>query len=534
MSVVGDSIRNGIISEVKSTKYYSIIADEVTNAANHEELSLVFRYVHNEENREVFVEVERITGRMLGEAILNWLEAHYISPADMRGQCYDGASSMSGARSGVKAVVQEAAPKAMYCHCAAYRLNLSVVSACSIQAFKNVESYIGEIARFFNYSAKRQRLLDTSIEACDSTPNAKKLKDACRTRWVERIDSYAVFLLPALHLCLEAIVHPQLHQELGTDWSWDGETITKANGFLFQLQSSLFLVSFQILVQVLHILREPTIKLQLKAIDVVSTYKLVNKVVSRLKSMRTNSVSEFKNQFVEAARIAKKLHGDHFELQTPRISGWKRHRSNPPSSTAEEYYRITLYDEFLSHVVSELGERFVNNPSHSITIGLLHLLPRECIKLGDDVLVPEDPAKAVNLFKGDLPHAVIFNTEYRSWVWEWKEYSSAAVPDTLIGALKECSVLAYPNLNALLILALTLPITSCESERSFSQLKLVKTARRATMSESWLNSLALMKIDLERCNERLSKQNMKELNSIRIHLAAGCSSCNNCLHKYAS
>ena len=126
----------------------------------------------------------------------------------------------------------------------------------------------------------------------------------------------------------------------------------------------------------------------------------------------------------------------------------------------------------------------MNNPSHSITIGLLHLLPSECIKVGDDVLVPADLAKAVDLFKGDLPHAVMFNTEYHSWVWQWKDCSSAAIPDTLIGALKECSVLAYPNLNALLILALTLPITSCESERSFSQLKLIKTAQRATMSES--------------------------------------------------
>ncbi len=128
-----------------------------------------------------FLEVERITGSVLGEAILSWLKAHDISPADMRGQCYDGASNMSGTRSGVKAVVQEA-PKAMYYHCAAHRLNLAVVSACSIQAFKNAESYIGEIARFFRYSPKRQRLLDSSIEACDSTPNAKKLKDSCRTR----------------------------------------------------------------------------------------------------------------------------------------------------------------------------------------------------------------------------------------------------------------------------------------------------------------------------------------------------------------
>ena len=59
---------------------------------------------------------------------------------------------------------------------------------------------------------------------------------------MERIDSYAVFLelLPALHTCLQAMVDRNSHTDLGTDWSWDGETITKANGFLYQLQSSTF------------------------------------------------------------------------------------------------------------------------------------------------------------------------------------------------------------------------------------------------------------------------------------------------------
>ena len=303
IAVIGNKIRGDILNEVRSAKFYSIIADEVTDTANKEVLSLVLRYVSDGEIREVFVDflqVERITGRVLGEAILMWLGNHNISPADMRGQCYDGASNMCGARSGVKAVVQEKAPKAMYYHCASHRLNLSVVSACSIQALKNAESCLGEIARFFNNSAKRQGLLDKAIEACDSTPRVKKLKDACRTRWVERIDSYAVFLelLPALHMCLQAMVHPSLHTELSTDWSWDGETITKANGFLFQLQSSSFLISFQILVQVLQILREVTVKLQMKAVDVVYAYKIVKRVVSTLKAIRRDSTSEFKKHAV--------------------------------------------------------------------------------------------------------------------------------------------------------------------------------------------------------------------------------------------
>ena len=78
-------------------------------------------------------------------------------------------------------------------------------------------------------------------------------------------------------------------------------------------------------------------------------------------------------------------------------------------------------------------------------------------------------------------------------------------------ALKECSGLVYPNQRALLIVALTLPIMSCESERSISQLKFDKTARRATMSESRRSSLCLMKINRERCHELLSEKNMKEL-----------------------
>ena len=185
-----------------------------------EELSIVLRYVLGSEIKEVFVdfvEVSGITGEVLARNILQWLQEHGLSLTDMRGQCYDGASNMSGARSGCKSIVQQEAPLAMYYHCAAHRLNLAVVSACNIQVFKNAESYVGEIARFFSFSAKRQRLLDVAI---DSTPKAKKLKDACRTRWVQRIDSYAVFLelLPALHTCLEAMVHPISHAELGTNW----------------------------------------------------------------------------------------------------------------------------------------------------------------------------------------------------------------------------------------------------------------------------------------------------------------------------
>ena len=248
--------------------------------------------------------MERITGEVLGKAILQWLRSHSISVMHMRGQCYDGASNMSGARSGCKAVVQQDAPLAQYFHCDAHRLNLAVVSSCSIQAFRNVESCLGELARFFVYSAKRQRLLDKAIEMDHSLPQAKKLKDVCRTRWVERIDSYTTFLdlHEAVHATLNAMVYPSLYSNFGT-WNWDGE---KANGFLFQLQSSTFLAAFHILLQVMQVLKELTLKLQMQAIDVVYAYNAVQSVVTTMNFLRQNSTAEFKKVFSDATKLGRR------------------------------------------------------------------------------------------------------------------------------------------------------------------------------------------------------------------------------------
>ena len=108
--VVGQSIQLDIISEVQAAQFYSVITDEVTDVANKEELSLVLRYVFDDEIKEVFVDfiqVERITGKALGNKIVEWLSSHNLCLSYLCGQYYDGASNMSGARSGCKIIVQQ-------------------------------------------------------------------------------------------------------------------------------------------------------------------------------------------------------------------------------------------------------------------------------------------------------------------------------------------------------------------------------------------------------------------------------------------
>ena len=70
---------------------------------------------------------------------------------------------------------------------------------------------------------------------------------------------------------------------------------------------------------------------------------------------------------------------------------------------------------------------------------------------------------------------------------------NSEVPSRLVDALHTCDVITYPNIKVLQ-LALILPITSCECERSFGQLKLVKTLR-STMTGDCLSDLVHMKIN---------------------------------------
>ncbi|KAI6647645.1 52 kDa repressor of the inhibitor of the protein kinase-like [Oopsacas minuta] len=92
----------------------------------------------------------------------------------------------------------------------------------------------------------------------------------------------------------------------------------------------------------------------------------------------------------------------------------------------------------------------------------------------------------------DLP----FSSSLRSEMKEWQHYWSCKEPNQLSVNLSECLSHAdediFPNILTILKIGCTLPIGSCESERSFSCLSRVKSYLRSTMGQERLSRLALM------------------------------------------
>ena len=62
-------IRNKILRNIRAAKFYSVIADEATDSANDEQLSISIRYLNNGSTQEKFLCFHQCTSGVTGEAI---------------------------------------------------------------------------------------------------------------------------------------------------------------------------------------------------------------------------------------------------------------------------------------------------------------------------------------------------------------------------------------------------------------------------------------------------------------------------------
>ena len=95
---------------MKRAVWYTVIADEVTDVSNKEQLSAVLRYVYPDtvlvrEDLIIFFECdEGITGSSLAKKITDSLESFGLDLRKLRGQSYNGAGNILGTIRGTAAL----------------------------------------------------------------------------------------------------------------------------------------------------------------------------------------------------------------------------------------------------------------------------------------------------------------------------------------------------------------------------------------------------------------------------------------------
>lgn len=156
----GDVILEKVIEKVKKANWFSVLADETTDAGHSEQMSISVRYVDFEsksvrEDFIRFVKVADLTGETLGRTIASTLQKSGLSLSNLRGQGYDGASNMSGNFKGSQAYISELQPIAVYVHCYSHCLNLALVKACDVPTIRNMMEVVEQTTNFIRDSPKR-------------------------------------------------------------------------------------------------------------------------------------------------------------------------------------------------------------------------------------------------------------------------------------------------------------------------------------------------------------------------------------------
>ena len=494
IGIIGnDVILSSIISSIKKAKYFSVLADEVS-CHNVEHLPICVRFVDdNDEIREEFItflKLERVRADDIANSIIQSLEGFGLSLDGLRGQGYDGASTMSGVKAGVQAKILEKQPKALYTHCAGHSINLAILNSCSVPSIRNCIDQIKGFTLWIKYSAKREGLLKAIIgKRSQVGTNRASILNVCVTRWVENIDGWERFSQyhPFLIELCEVVIYGNSEFCKFND-GWSAEDKKNALAHLKALESFEFVYSLVTLFRSLSYIKEAIVKLQGKSQDLVSGMGIIERCSKELIREREDIDNYSQRIFRHSSRLAQQ---SNIQIMQPRTNQRQQHCSNPNTTSVEEYFKLSVAIPFLDHLISDIGSRF---SEHSKRVATLQgLLP---INITSSTTF-SDIEPAIALYSDDLPNPLILDEELHRWKLRWLEVSQQGRPETLSDALKQCSPEHLPNINTLLKLFATLPLSSCSCERSASALCRLNNYLRSTQTAERLSALALIHIAYE-------------------------------------
>ena len=180
-----------VAQNLQKAAFFTVMANETTYVSNVEQVVICLRWVSDDfEVREGFAglyEVASTGAEIIYSAIIDMLQRLNLALSIVRGQCYDGAATMSGAKSGVVTRMCQAEPRAVFTHCYGHSLNLAcseTIEQCKIMhdALDTTHKITKLIKKSPAHDAMFKHLKKEMVSDCPG------IRFLCPTRWTVRAE----------------------------------------------------------------------------------------------------------------------------------------------------------------------------------------------------------------------------------------------------------------------------------------------------------------------------------------------------------
>jgi hypothetical protein len=493
LEAIGIWVDESLVTQLLDAQYFSLLADECTDIANIEELSIYCRWEENGLPVEHFMEIlplKRCDAEFIYSTLIEWLKKKSIQCRKMVGMGFDGASTFAGKHSGVQARLKKHAPHAIFVHCHCHKLQLAIVQAAnSTDRIKHVYTTLTTLWKFFYHSPKRCESLK-EVQKVLNLPELKITKPS-DTRWLahERCVSAVKRSYGAIVTTLEQI--------------YEGSHEPEALGLSKILRRSSTLFAIYLLDFLLPQVSKLSKCLQSQSLDLTIISSLVDATLHTLDDV----IQPAANWLLELQEVMEEMESTlGIKFTTEDITEFQ-------SRVVKPFYMLlkdNIQNRFNSHdIVSSFSifdpKKMPKPPKDCSTYGnesiqtlLQHYgreLPAESV-LGDEFVMPA-------FVRPDLP------TEWKTF----RRYITNQPKEGLSEQLKELSTNSMlqtmcPSLSALAKVCLTIPVGTASVERSFSQMKMIKTRLRNRLGEANLSHL--MKIAIE-SPQTLSDEELEQI-----------------------
>ena len=185
-----------VIKSISSSPFLSLMVDVTTDISYKEQLVVCIRWVDKSlQPHQEFIglnHVESTQSSTLVSTIHDVLQRVSISITKLRGQYYDGASSMSGHKSGVAAVFQSEEPRTVYTQCYGHTLSLACSDVKNCKIMKDALDTSYELIKL----VKKSPRCDARFQKLkEQMPNdSSGICALCPTRWTVRHRKNAVYI----------------------------------------------------------------------------------------------------------------------------------------------------------------------------------------------------------------------------------------------------------------------------------------------------------------------------------------------------